>query len=381
MFRIVDLFKRIQSGRTSFGALLILALTINGLVTVAGSVTSAHGYNQEVEKLNRFVQASSSSDAEVRIFREGRDLISEEEWGKASGKFAEYMKKYPKGKDVDAAMYWMAYALVKQEKFQEADHSLARLISEHPNSRWRDDAKALQLQLPNRQPDQDIDAYNDENKIVALQTLFQGNPERGASTAAEILRDPKRSKKLKEMALALIGQHQSKASMELLMNIARNETDTKLRKMAIFWMGHSGDESALDLLKEFAISSTDAEVEKAAAFAISQNGSPRAMQMLGEMARSATSRKLREEAIFWLGQRGVERGVDNLIELYDGEKTVEVKKRIIFSISQSRTKQGLRKLMEIARSDPSVELRKQAVFWLGQSNDPEAAKFLDEIVK
>src|SRR5215216_6154242 len=161
MFRIVNFIKRIRS-EASLGALLILALTINGLITVAGSVTSAHGYNQDVDKLNRFVQTSNSSDAEVKIFREGRDLISEEEWDEASGKFAEYMKKYPKGKDVDAAMYWMAYAFVKQEKFQEADRALVRLISEYPNSRWRDDAKALQLQLPNRQPEQNIDSYSDE---------------------------------------------------------------------------------------------------------------------------------------------------------------------------------------------------------------------------
>src|SRR5215212_6780119 len=121
MFRIVSLIKRIQNGRASFGALLIFALTVNGVITLAGSVVSVHGYNQDVEKLNRFVQASSSSDAEVRIFREGRDLISEEEWDEASGKFAEYMKKFPKGKDVDAAIYWIGYALMKQEKFQEAD--------------------------------------------------------------------------------------------------------------------------------------------------------------------------------------------------------------------------------------------------------------------
>ncbi|HEX8088302.1 MAG TPA: HEAT repeat domain-containing protein [Blastocatellia bacterium] len=379
MFRIVSLVKKIRSGRPSFGAVLILALTANGLVSVAGSVTPAHGYNQEVERLNRFVQTSDSSVAELRIFREGRDLISDEQWGEAAGKFADYMKKYPKGKDVDAATYWMAYALVKQEKFQEADRALSRLISEFPNSRWRDDAKALQLQLPNKQPDQDIDSYSEETRIVALQSLFQGNPDQGASMAADILRDPKRSKRLKETAITLIGQHQSRAGMELLMNIARNETDTKLRKTAIFWMGQGGNESALDMLKEFTTSSTDAEVGKAAVFAISQNGSPRAMQMLAEMARSAASGKLREEAIFWLGQRGGPSVDDELIKIFESDPDARIRKKIIFTLSQRGSGAARAKLSEIARSNADKSARMEAIFWLGQRGGDEASA--DELLR
>lgn len=368
MFRIVRLINTVRSGRASFGAILMLALTINGLITVAGSVTTAHGYNQDVEKLNRFVQTSSSSDAEVKIFREGRDLISEEDWDEASGKFAEYMRKYPKGKDVDAAMYWMAYALAKQEKFQEADRALARLINTFPNSRWRDDAKALQLQLPNKQPDQNIEGYSEETQIIALQSLFQGNPERGAGMAAEILRDPKRSKRLKEAAVTLIGQHHSSTGMDLLMNIARNEADTKLRKAAIFWLGQSGDERALDMLKEFATSSTDAEVGKAAIFAISQNGGARAMQMLSEMARSASNRKLREEAIFWLGQRGGDEGsADELLRIYDADNDTEIRKKIIFSLSQMGNERARQKLFDIARTSDNPATRGEAIFWIGQT--------------
>jgi HEAT repeat protein len=380
MFRIVSLVRKIRRGRASFGALLILALTVNGLLSVAGGMASAGGRSQEVERLNRFVQTSGSSDAELRIFREGRDLISDEEWGEAAGKFADYMKKYPKGKDVDAATYWMAYALVKQEKFQDADRALARLISEFPNSRWRDDAKALQLQLPNRQPDQDIDSYSEETRIVALQSLFQGNPDRGASMAADILRDPKRSKRLKEAAITLIGQHQSRAGMELLMNIARNDTDMKLRKSAIFWMGQGGDDSALDLLKEFTTSSADPEVGKAAVFAISQNGSPRAMQMLTEMARSASAGgKLREEAIFWLGQRGGPSADDDLIKIFESEPDVRIRKKVVFALSQRGSAAARAKLSEIARSNADKSVRMEAIFWLGQRGGDEAGA--DELMR
>ena len=126
--------------RPSLGALIMLALAINGLVTLVGIIRPVHAYNQDLEKLNRFVQTSNASSDEVAIFRAGRDLIADEAWQDAAKKFGDYIKKYPSGKEVDAALYWLSYALVKQEKFDEANRMLARLDSQFPNSRWKRDA-------------------------------------------------------------------------------------------------------------------------------------------------------------------------------------------------------------------------------------------------
>src|ERR1044071_1598747 len=93
---------RILLKRPSLGAILIFALTINGLFAVAGGIRHTFAYNQDLDKLNQFVQTSASTDAEMKIFREGRDLIADEEWEEAATKFGNYIKKYPKGKDVDA---------------------------------------------------------------------------------------------------------------------------------------------------------------------------------------------------------------------------------------------------------------------------------------
>src|SRR4030095_14296533 len=99
--------------------------------------------------------------------------------------------KYPKGKDTDAALYWLAFALKKQEKYQEADRTLARLISEYPRSKWKDDASTMRIEvgsaLGTPQTAANVEnSTDDETKIVALQSLFQGNPERGAAIAADL---------------------------------------------------------------------------------------------------------------------------------------------------------------------------------------------------
>src|SRR5512132_4178529 len=96
--------------RPSLGALIMLALAINGLVPLFGIVRPAQAYNQDLDKLNRFVQSSSASSDELAIFNQGRDLRGDRQWEEAAGKFNQYIEKYPKGKDVDAALYWLGYA-------------------------------------------------------------------------------------------------------------------------------------------------------------------------------------------------------------------------------------------------------------------------------
>lgn len=364
-----------RNRRPRLGALIILALTINGLITLVGIVRPAHAYNQELEKLNRFVQSSSASSDELAIFRAGRDLIEEREWEDAAGKFNQYIEKYPKGKDVDAALYWLSYALIKNEKLDEADRAIARLLSQFPNSRWRRDAEALRLQRPTRAP-VDVNSLNDdETKLIALQSLFIGNPTQGVAQAAIILRNPNASRHLKEGTIALLGQHAREQSKDMLIEIARGGSDPQLRKTAIFWLSQNDDESVLDLLKQFATSGDD-EISKAAIFGITQHRSPRADAMLADMARSGASRRQREEAIFWISQRDNAGTDDLLLQLFDSDKDPQIRKRIIFALTQRHTDAARNKLFEIARTASEGELRGEAIFWVGQRGDDQAADAL-----
>ena len=101
MIRTNTILSGLRARPSRFVPLLIIALSLSSLLVLPRS-GSAAGYAQELERLNRLVQASGGSDAEMKIFREGRDLVGDEEWGKAASKFREYVSKYPKGKDTDA---------------------------------------------------------------------------------------------------------------------------------------------------------------------------------------------------------------------------------------------------------------------------------------
>jgi tetratricopeptide (TPR) repeat protein len=102
---------------------------------------------------------------------------------KAATKFWRYINKYPKGKDTDAALYWLAFALKKQERYQEADRSLERLISEYP----RPNGKTTRARCESNSPRffttacrSGLDKYDEETRLSRC-SIFQRNPERGAS--------------------------------------------------------------------------------------------------------------------------------------------------------------------------------------------------------
>src|SRR5262249_17428090 len=119
------------------------------LLVAIGVVVSrpSDGSAQSLEKLNRFVQSAKALDAATQIFAQGRDLLQEREYAKAAERFQRFINEYPRHKDVDAALYWLAYSLAKTERFAEADRQIERLIREHPKSNWMDDARALRVQI------------------------------------------------------------------------------------------------------------------------------------------------------------------------------------------------------------------------------------------
>src|ERR1041385_9418238 len=105
---------------------------------------------QGFEKLNAIAQASNSADEASKAFREARDYIKDGEWQKAEQTFRSLITKHPQHKDADAALYYLAFALKKQNRLPEADKTLEKLITEHPASSWINDARAMRIEMAPR---------------------------------------------------------------------------------------------------------------------------------------------------------------------------------------------------------------------------------------
>jgi HEAT repeat protein len=122
------------------------SILIISLVFLAAVATPAVGQQRRVTSNN--LNQQSSNEAATTVFRAARDLITDGEWAKAQDKFREYVNSYPNEKNLDAALYWMAYSQQKLSRYADCRATLIRLLEKYPATNWRDDARVLLAQLP-----------------------------------------------------------------------------------------------------------------------------------------------------------------------------------------------------------------------------------------
>ena len=341
----------------------------------------AYGANQDLAKLNRFVQTGNTPA--MQMFRSGRDFIENEEWAKAAETFRGFINTYPRDKDVDAALYWYAYALKRQGLSKEAAKQLKRLVKDFQRSGWREEADAMLTELaPALGETQIIDnalsKENEELKIIALQSLFDSSPERALGYVAEWLKpNSTASRRMKESAVSLLGAHGGKQAVPILLDIARNQPDAKLRQTAIHRLGEAGGENVMDELMRIYTADPDIKIKQQVLHALAEMDGARASSKLLEIAQNNNeSIEMRKTAISRLGER--EGSLDNLIRIYDADRTLEIRKRLLNAFAESDDPRADAKLLEVARTGDNVELRRYAIRRLGEHN---GEAMLDELMR
>lgn len=338
----------------------LLAAAFAGLLLALSAAPAAA---QHKELLSRFVQ--SDNEAATRAYAQGRTFLSEEKWDRAVSALSRYLSDYPSDRNLDAAMYWLAFAYEKQNKNSEADGVIQALLGRFPRSTWADDAKVLSARLKAKSGGVvtvDENDPNDELRILALRTLCENDRTSCPARAGEVLRSSK-SPRVKEAALIILGRYGGAEAVPALIQVSRNDPDEKLKMRAISALGSTNDERALDVLREIAMGATYADQSPAdsAIHALAGHESPRAVAALGEVATRGQNLKARTHAIELLSRRRGENAVDELLRLYDAVPEVQSKKYVLAALGNRKDSRAINKLVEVARSASDVQLRAQAI--------------------
>ncbi|MCA1630701.1 MAG: HEAT repeat domain-containing protein [Acidobacteria bacterium] len=381
---MLETFKLIRPRRRAARRARIIAtaaLVVVGLSLATPRPREAYGLPQEhAQKLNRLVAQSGSTPA-MKVFAEGRDFLDNNEWAKAAGRFQSFIKSYPKDKDVDAAYYWLAYTLNKQGRKQEAMSWLDRLLQEFPKSGWRDEAKALVVELGDpRAVRQAIDdKENNEIKLIALQSLLENSPERAMQYISEMLKSPNTSPQMRESVVSILGSHGGRQAVPILLQLARTDPSVRIRQTAIRRLGEDGGEAVIDDLRSIYQADRDAGVKAQVLRALSEMDSARAKALLLEVARNTTEDAgLRQTAIRRLGERH-DTAVADLTQIYDADRSREIRAQILRAFSEMDDPRAAQKLVEAARSNEDPELRAFAIRRLGERNDETVVDELTRI--
>jgi len=168
------------------------------------------------------------ADAAAKAYREGRDLIAEEKWSEAAEKFNAVIAQHSPNAQTDAALYWLAFALKKQDKAREADQALLRLLKEYLQSSWRSDALTMRIEIAPRLgqeqtvAEEALKSGDDEIKLIALQSLFKSHPVLAKALALELLKpDSSASNRVLEAVRTLLDRfssNQSSSSQSIVEN-------------------------------------------------------------------------------------------------------------------------------------------------------------------
>ena len=381
---------------------------------------------------------SQQSDA-TTVFRSARDLITDGEWAKAQAKFSEYVSSYPNEKNIDAALYWLAYTQQRLAEYDQCRTTLMRLLEKYPNTTWKDDARVLMAQIPNYAaavaasdeliarmmtetvvapriegayvlppsqaltpvavapgqgpqgvpgvattiwaPEASDNSADDDDpcefKIVVLQALFQTDLQRGIMAATEWLKPGStQTVRCKGAALTLLGRNGGKSVTPVILGVARSEPDLKLRARAISALGATNDDSVVDALREFALNSPENDIVEASLYALSKHTGQRAIAVLSDIAISAKATTQRKLAISSIASRPGEPAVDALLRIYDADQTVEIRRAVISGFGNRKSERAGAKLFDIARSSDNVEFRKAAISAISRRGGDKAIEFL-----
>jgi len=297
--------------------------------------------------------ASRRGDRDERYYEHGQSDLDAGRWEKAVNDFDQAASR---GSRADGALYWKAYALNKLGRREEALAAIAQLRTNYANSRWSDDARALEIEIKQASgkavgPES---ADDEEMKLMALNGLLSSDPDRALPLVEKILHSSQ-SPKIKERAMFVLTQSNSPKARGIVVQIAKGGSNPDLQMKAVHYLGVM---SAKQELGDVYASTNDADVKRAVLHGLMVGG---AKEQLLTAAKSEKNPDLRRDAIHWLGTMGAD---SELWQLYQNETVTEVKAQILHSLFIGGKTD---RLLDVAKNAKEPELREQAIHWLGVS--------------
>jgi len=315
--------------------------------------------NREEEKREREQEKRDREQERLdrlqELYDDGREALDDDQYEKAANKFSQLAQM--NGPQTDAALYWKAYAENKLGKKATSLATIAEVKNKFPQSRWKKDAEALEIEVKqsSNQQVKPEDHSDDELYDLALQGVMNSSPDRAIPMIEQRLNKPGPDKKKAKLLFILAQSGQPKA-MDILANIAKGQSNPELQRKAIEYLSMFGGERSHKTLADVYASSNDENVKRAVIRSYLLNGD---RASLFAAAKNEKSESLRKEAIRTLGLTG---GISELEQLYQAETSHDVKREILQAFFLAGDSGRMEKA---ALGDKDIDLRRTAIRNLG----------------
>jgi HEAT repeat protein len=342
---------------------------MTGIVLAALLAATSAEPSSPVDSLTAAVAVAEQSGGEQALYTQGTEALDRREFDKAADSFAKAAAL--KGERADGALYWLAYALNKSGRRNEALQTISVLRAGHPKSRWLRDASALEIEIKQASGQAAVpqNGNDDDLKLIALSGLMNADPDRAIPMVEKMLASSQ-SGKVRDRALFVLAQSGSPKAREVLVRLARTGPDEDTQARAIRYLGQFGGPESGQALVDIYKSNPNPKARKAVLQAFMLAGD---RARLLEVARTETSPELKREAIQQIGVSG---GRDELWQLYQTETSVEAKRAILNGLFVGG---GADRLAELAKKETDPALRREAIQKLGLTGAENSAATLKQL--
>lgn len=397
---------------------LIISLAIL-LIAVASPLMA----QQRRPSANAFSQQPSNESAST-VFRAARDLITDGEWAKAQDKFSQYVNNYPNEKNLDAALYWLAYSQHKLGRYDQCRETINKLFAKYQDSSWLDDARLLLAQIPGAAVEA-VAMIAPPSNFIDPERMDELRAAARAVAPAAITAPPDVSMVYTPGAPAttiatsplpaqLVGTHlygrldsllgsendDDPCEFKIVVLQALFQTDVqrgimaatdwlkqgstqtvRCKSAALSLLGRHGGKTVTPVILGVARNEPDIKLRARAISTLGATNDDSVIDPLRDFALNSTENELVEASLYALSRHTNDRVISVLSDIATSGKTTAQRKVAIASIASRAGDAAVDALFRIYDADQSIEMRKSVISGFANRRSERAYNKLFEIAR
>ncbi|HEX3230977.1 MAG TPA: HEAT repeat domain-containing protein [Pyrinomonadaceae bacterium] len=375
---------------TKLNRILALAIATAFIIIASGlgQQALAQKYSHR-PKATKFAQQGSNNAAATTVFNGGRDLIDDAQWAKAEEAFGQYVAKYPQEKNLDAALYWMAYAQAKLRKYNQSKDTIQKLLKTYEKSIWKEDAELLMAQLPGAPVPAKVDALTQipdpagsPSVLVApVAVIPPTTPGFPAMAPIAPQQDPIRTQEMQEriaesQARAIERNREAQERMQERIADAQEKMKDKFK-----WDYEVGIGKGMGMGVGVGKGSDDdpnSEIKIVALQALCESDPQRCVAISTDWLKPNSGQTVvcRRAALVFVARHGGKAGTPIILGAAQNDPELKVRTRAISLLGSSNDDSVLSALRDFALNSPQPEVSEAALYALSQHTSPQALNIL-----
>ena len=353
-------------------------------ITIISSGNSAVAFSGDAASAETM---DAKDDPGYAMYKEGYNLVLDEQWKEAREKLEGMIKQFPKSSYVDDAQYWSAFALKHLDKKAAVD-AYKQFIKKYPNSNYYDDAVADLTQLESGDgaaPAASSGRAFSYSYSTPAMPAHPAVPPQSPVILERSMRDMERKLRTLNNAPRLSPLSRSYAILSDGQE-EKADPETELKIEALYAIGNAKeDDKSFQTLKNVALDfKQSTRLRQAALDALSDFKKYDLMPVYLEIAKHDTAEEMQNLAIDFISSntKDKNKSVSTLIDLFNAipHNRLEQKRTIFYFIADVGNDRAVDFLATVARSNDDYDLRREAVYYLGSIGGDKARSALYEIL-